>query len=56
MENKIKDVIYVRIEKEYKQKLDMIALEQDRSLNNLVIRILKEYIEKNINEKNDKTS
>lgn len=42
----MKDVIYVRIEKELKQKLDMIALEQDRSLNNLVTRILKEFVEK----------
>lgn len=41
----MKEVIYVRIEKDLKQKLDMIALEQDRSLNNLVIRILKEFIE-----------
>jgi predicted HicB family RNase H-like nuclease len=42
----MKEVIYIRIDRDIKQQLDEIALEEDRSLNNLVIRILKEYLEK----------
>lgn len=40
-----KEVIYVRIDKELKQKLDMLALENQRSLNNLVVWILSKYVE-----------
>ena len=40
-----KDVIYVRIEEELKKELDMIALEENRSLNNLVVTILIKYLE-----------
>lgn len=40
-----KEIIYVRIEEELKQKLDMIALEEQRSLNNLVVYILTKFIE-----------
>ncbi len=40
-----KDVIYVRIDEDLKQKLDMIALEEQRSLNNLVVWILTNFIE-----------
>lgn len=40
-----KDVIYVRIDEDLKQKLDMIALEEQRSLNNLVVWILINFIE-----------
>lgn len=40
-----KEVIYIRIDKDLKQKLDMIALEEQRSLNNLVVRILTKFIE-----------
>lgn len=40
-----KDIIYVRIDEDLKQKLDMIALEEQRSLNNLVVWILSNYIE-----------
>lgn len=40
-----KDVIYVRIDEDLKQKLDAIALEENRSLNNLVVYVLKKYLE-----------
>ncbi len=40
-----KDVIYVRIDEDLKRELDMIALEEQRSLNNLVVYILTKYIE-----------
>lgn len=40
-----KNIIYVRIDEDLKQKLDMIALEEQRSLNNLVVWILSNYIE-----------
>lgn len=40
-----KDIIYVRIDEDLKQKLDMIALEEQRSLNNLVVWILTKFIE-----------
>ena len=47
-----KDVIYVRIDEDMKKKLDMIALEEQRSLNNLVVWILSKYLQEN--EKQDK--
>ncbi len=40
-----KDVIYVRIDEDLKKALDMLALEEQRSLNNLVVRILTKYVE-----------
>lgn len=40
-----KDVIYVRIDEDLKKKLDMIALEENRSLNNLIVWILMKYLE-----------
>lgn len=40
-----KEVIYVRIDEDLKRKLDMIALEEQRSLNNLVVWILSKYLE-----------
>lgn len=46
-----KEVIYVRIDEELKKKLDMIALEEDRSLNNMVVLILKRFIEEREKEK-----
>ncbi len=50
-----KDVIFVRIDEDLKKKLDMIALEEQRSLNNLVVRILTKFIidyeKKSLNEK-----
>lgn len=38
------DIIYVRIEEEIKKRLDMIALEEKRSLNNLVVVILTKWL------------
>lgn len=35
----------ITIEKELKSKLEVIAKSQNRSFNNLVITILKEYVE-----------
>lgn len=40
-----KDIIYVRIDEDLKKKLDMIALSEQRSLNNLVVLVLTKYIE-----------
>ncbi len=40
-----KEVIYIRIDEDLKKELDMIALEEQRSLNNLVVRILTQYLE-----------
>ncbi len=40
-----KDIIYVRIDEDLKRALDMIALEEQRSLNNLVVYILSKYLE-----------
>lgn len=45
-----KDVIYIRIDEELKKKLDMIALEEQRSLNNLIVVILTKWLEQH--EKN----
>ena len=39
-----KEIIFVRIDEDLKKKLDMIALEEQRSLNNLVVRILTKFI------------
>ena len=44
-----KDIIYVRIDEEIKKELDMIALEENRSLNNLVVYILIKYLEQRKN-------
>ena len=40
-----KEIIYVRIDEDLKKKLDMIALNGQRSLNNLVVYILTKYLE-----------
>ena len=54
-----KEVIYVRIDEDLKKELDMIALEEQRSLNNLVVYILSKYLKeytkpaKYINKNND---
>lgn len=40
-----KEVIYVRLDEQLKKDLDMIALDEQRSLNNLVVRILTKFIE-----------
>ena len=47
----MKEVIYIRIEKEIKQKLDMYALDENRSLNNYIVTLLKKHIEEK--EKNN---
>ena len=51
-----KDIIYVRIDEEIKKKLDYLALEDNRSLNNLVVKILTEYANKNYTEEEKKNS
>lgn len=49
-----KDIIYVRIDEEIKKKLDFLALEDNRSLNNLVVKILTDFANKNYkDEKKD---
>ncbi len=40
-----KEVIYIRIDEDLKKELDMLALEEQRSLNNLVVWILTKYLE-----------
>lgn len=35
------------ISKEFKKELEEIAKDQNRSLNNLIITVLKEYVENN---------
>lgn len=45
-----KDIIYVRIDEDLKKKLDMIALEEQRSLNNLVVWVLTKFIEEEKNK------
>lgn len=54
----MKEVIYLRLEKGLKQKLDQLAQQDDRSLNNFIIQILRKYVEnspmqQNDNKKND---
>ena len=39
-----KEIIYVRIDEDLKKELDMIALEEQRSLNNLVVWILNKFL------------
>lgn len=41
----MKEVIYIRIDKEIKQKLDMLALQENRSLNNYIVTLLTKFIE-----------
>ena len=41
----MKEVIYIRIDKELKQKLDLLALEDNRSLNNYIVNILMKHLE-----------
>ena len=40
-----KDVIYLRIDEEVKKELDKLALEENRSLNNLAVTILLKYLD-----------
>ncbi len=41
----MKDIIYIRIDKEIKQKLDMLALKDNRSLNNYIVTLLTKFVE-----------
>lgn len=43
----MKEVIYIRIDKEIKQKLDMLALKENRSLNNYLVTLLTKVVEEN---------
>ena len=45
-------IITLRTNEEIKRKLDMLAQEENRSLNNFIVNILIKYIEKNEKEKN----
>ncbi len=44
-------IITVRVNEEMKQKLDYIALEENRSLNNLINTILIKYLDNKDTEK-----
>lgn len=41
----MKEVIYLRLEKSLKQKLDQLAQKDDRSLNNYIIQLLRKHVE-----------
>ncbi len=45
-------IITLRTNEEIKKELDMIALEENRSLNNLIVTILMRYLE-NRKKEND---
>lgn len=47
----MKEVIYIRIDKEIKQELDMLALKDNRSLNNYIVNILVKHLEEQKKEK-----
>lgn len=49
-----KDVIFVRIDEDLKKKLDMIALNEQRSLNNLVVKVLTQFVEETENKSKPK--
>ena len=51
-----KEIIYVRIDEDIKKELDMLALEEQRSLNNLVVFILTKYLENTKKNKQTKKS
>lgn len=44
-------IITLRTNEEIKKELDKIALEENRSLNNLIITILIKYLEEHNNKK-----
>lgn len=48
----MKEVIYLRINREIKEKLDMMALEENRSLNNYIVTILTKIVEEKEKEDN----
>ncbi len=47
-------IITLRTNEEIKKKLDMIALKENRSLNNLIITILMKYLETQEDDTNKK--
>ncbi len=47
-------IITLRTSEEIKQKLDMIALKENRSLNNLIVTILMRYLDTQGNDTNNK--
>lgn len=47
-------IITIRTNEELKQKLDMLALEEQRSLNNLIVLILTKYIKEQEEKKKTK--
>lgn len=47
-------IITLRVNEEMKQKLDSIALEENRSLNNLISTILIKYLDNLENKKDSK--
>ena len=46
----MKEVIYIRIDPELKQKLDMLALKENRSLNNYLVTLLTKIAEESENK------
>lgn len=46
----MKEVIYIRIDKKTKAKLDMLALKENRSLNNYLVTLLTKFVEEKENE------
>lgn len=46
-------IITLRTNEEIKKELDMIALEENRSLNNLIITILLKFLEERKKDKKD---
>ncbi len=47
-------IITLRTNEEIKKKLDMIALKENRSLNNLIVTILMKYLETQEDDANKK--
>jgi len=46
-------IITLRTNEEIKKELDMIALEENRSLNNLIITVLLKFLEERKKDKKD---
>lgn len=42
----MKEVIYIRIDKKIKEKLDKLAFIDNRSLNNYIVNLLTNHVEK----------
>lgn len=49
----MKEVIYIRIDKKIKQKLDKLAYKDNRSLNNYIVNLLTKIVEKEQEKKED---